>query len=122
MIRREESDSTLSVLKKSFPGFDKLKITDRAQTALSTPITFILMNKHGNAIRFGPYDVTKNSDVQIIKVDGRDPIFSGYPSVTTLAFVYREKNLTPIARKFIDFATSMKASLPIIVTGGLPLN
>ncbi len=89
----ENGDSTLSVLIKSFPGFDKFKITDRAETAFSTPETFSLMNKYENAIGFGPYDIAKNSEAQIIKVDGRDPTFSGYPSVTTLGFVYQEKSL-----------------------------
>ncbi len=122
VIRRENGDSTLSVLIKSFPGFDKLKITDHAETTFSTPETFSLMNKYENAIGFGPYDIAKNSEVRIIKVDGRDPTFSGYPSVTTLGFVYQEKNLTPAAQTFIEFATSSTANLPIIVSGGIPIN
>lgn len=122
VIRREDGDSTLSVLTKSFPGFNKIKISDRATTAHSTPETFIMMNKQENAIGFGPYDVAKNSEVRIIKVDGRDPTFSGYPSVTTLGFVYQEKNLTPTAKKFLEFTASNAANLPIIVAGGIPLN
>jgi len=122
VIRREEGDSTLSVLTKSFPGFDKIQLIASALTAYSTPETFSLMHKQQNAIGFGPYDVAKNSEVQIIKVDGRDPTFSGYPSVTTLGLVYQEKNLTPTARKFLEFATSSASNLPIIVAGGIPLN
>jgi len=122
VVRREDGDSTLSQLTKSFPGFDKIKITDRALTAHKTPEMFSLMQQQENAIGFGPYDVAKNSEVQIIKVDGRDPTFSGYPSVTTLAFVYQEKNLTPTARKFLEFSSSNAANLPIIVAGGIPIN
>lgn len=122
VIRREEGDSTLSVLRQSFPGFAVLKITDRALVAHKTPEVFSLMNHKNQAIGFGPYDVAKNSGVQIIKVDGRDPTFAGYPSVTTLSFVYQQKNLTPAANKFLQFASSPAANLPIIAAGGIPLN
>ncbi len=122
VIRREDGDSTLSVLIKSFPGFDKIKITDKALIAHTTPGTFGLMNKTDFSIGFGPYDVAKNSNMQIIKVDGRDPTFSGYPSVTTLGFVYQKKSLTSAAQKFLDYSTSSQANLPIIVAGGIPIN
>ena len=122
VIRREDGDSTLSVLTKSFPGFNKIKITETALIAHKTPEIFSLMKKQKNAIGFGPYDVAKNSDVQIIKIDGRDPTFTGYPSVTTLGFVFQEKNLTPPARKFLEFTTSTAANLPIIAAGGIPTN
>lgn len=122
VIRREDGDSTLSVLTKSFPGFDKISITDAALTANKTPELFAMMAKHDNAIGFGPYDVAKNAKVRIIKVNGREPTFPGYPSVTTLGFVYQEKNLTPTAKNFLAFALSTKANLPIIVAGGIPEN
>jgi hypothetical protein len=80
------------------------------------------MKKEDRAIGFGPYDVAKNSDVQILKIDGRDPTFSGYPSVTTLAFVFQEKNLTAAAKKFLSYVTSNSANLPIIAAGGIPIN
>jgi phosphate transport system substrate-binding protein len=121
VVRREAGDSTLSVLKKSFPGFDQVNITDTALLATSTPEIFKLMSDENHAIGFGPYDVAKNENVQVVSVDGRAPTFSGYPSVTTLAFVYQEKNLTSEAKRFIEFATSKAANLPIIVAGGIPL-
>lgn len=122
VIRREEGDSTLSVLQKSFPGFAQIKITDRALTAYKTPEIFSLMRQKNQAIGFGPYDVARNSAVRIIKVDGRDPSFAGYPSFTTLSLVFQQKNLTPAAKKFLQFAASPAASLPIIAGGGVPLN
>ncbi len=121
VIRREESDSTLAVLRASFPGFDQVKIADNAMLANSTPEIFSMINQKNHAIGFGPYDVAKNSPVRIIKVDGRAPTFSDYPSVTILAFVYQKKKLTPIATKFLEFATSKEANLAIIVAGGIPI-
>jgi len=122
VIRREEGDSTLTVLLKSFPGFDKITITDRAITVNKTPEVFQVMHQKKFAIAFGPYDVAKNSEERILKIDGRDPTFSGYPSVTTLGLVYKKERLTPTASKFLEFATSHEANLPIIVAGGIPLN
>ena len=121
VIRREDGDSTLKVLQKSFPGFGDIKISDSALLARNTPEIFRLMHEKNRAIGFGPYDVAKSADVRIIKVDGRDPTFSGYPSHTTLGFVYQEKALTDTAKKFLEFATSKNANLPIIVAGGIPL-
>lgn len=121
VIRREENDSTLAVLRASFPGFDQIKITDNAMLAKSTPEIFRMTNTEKHAIGFGPYDVAKNSPVRTIKVDGRAPTFSGYPSVTTLAFVFQQKKLTPIATKFLEFATSKEANLAIIVASGIPI-
>jgi phosphate transport system substrate-binding protein len=122
VVRREEGDSTLSVLRQSFPGFAQIEITAGALTATKTPEMFNLMTKENQAIGFGPYDLAENSPVRIVKVDGRGPTFSDYPSVTTLAFVYLEPGLTASARKFLDFATSTSANLPIIAAGGIPIN
>ena len=122
VIRREEGDSTLSVLRKSFPGFDQIKITDKALLIKKTPEVFQVMREKKFAIAFGPYDVAKNSDVQILKIDGRSPTFSGYPSMTTLGLVYKKEKLTPTAKQFLDFAISHEANLAIIVAGGIPLN
>lgn len=122
VVRREEGDSTLSVLRKSFPGFDRIKITPKAETATTTPMIFRLMTRENRAIGFGPYDEAKNSNLHIVKIDGRSPTFSGYPSVTTLGLVYQEQGLTAAAKKFIEFATSSAANLPIIAAGGIPAN
>ncbi len=119
VVRREDGDSTLKVLRKSIPGFDQVKITDNALMAKKTPELFAIMSAENHAIGFGPYDLAKNSGMQIVSIDGRAPSFPGYPSFTTLAFVYQKKNLTPAAKKFIDFATSSAANLPISVSGGV---
>lgn len=120
VVRREDGDSTLGVLRKSFPGFDRIEITANALLAKKTPELFALMSKENQAIGFGPYDVAKNSGMRIISIDGRAPTFPGYPSLTTLALVYKDQNLTPAAKKFLDFATSKAAALPISVANGIP--
>jgi phosphate transport system substrate-binding protein len=122
VIRREDGDSTLSQLRESFPGFANLTITESAEIATKTPEMFALMQNQKSAIGFGPYDVAKNSVMRIIKVDGRDPMFSGYPSLTTLAFVYQEERLNENVRRFLEFALSAEANLPILAAGGIPTN
>lgn len=122
VFRREESDSTMTELRKSFPGFAKLTITDNAEIATKAPELLSRMQHQKSAIGFGPYDVAKNSGMKIIKVDGRDPMFAGYPSLTTLAFVYREERLSENARRFLEFALSAEANLPILAAGGVPTN
>ena len=55
MVRREEADSTLLVLRQSMPGWDKLVITGRSKMALTTQESIETVRKVRGAIGTGPY-------------------------------------------------------------------
>ena len=121
VVRREDGDSSLSRLQKSFPGFKDIKITKKSKTTLSTPETIDTLESKKGSIGFGPYDVAKNSDVRILSIDGISPTDPSYPSVTTLGFVYKDGRISGAAKSFLEYATSPAAHATIIAAGGVSL-
>ena len=120
VVRREEDDSSLQVLRDSFPGFKAVTITEKSKTAYSTPEIFEIVEKKEGAIGFGPYDVAKTTNVGILDIDGKDPLDEGYPSFATLALIYKEANYAGDIKNFIEFATSESAWEAIKQAGGIP--
>lgn len=118
VVRREDGDSSLKVLKKSFPGFKDLNITKKSKTALKTPEMVSLITQKAGTIGFGPLDVAMASGLNILNVDGREPSSSLYPAVGIMGLIYKEENYTGTVKKFIDFATSGAASAAIVEAGG----
>jgi phosphate transport system substrate-binding protein len=120
VVRREDGDSSLKVLRKSFPGFKDLTLTTKSKTAFSTPEAFFVVEEKANTIGFGPYDVAKGADVQVVSIDGKRPTASGYPSFGHLALIYKEEVVNGNIKKFVDFATSPAAHEAIKKVGGVP--
>ncbi len=121
VVRREDTDSSLEVLRKSFPGFKDLVLTGKATLAEKTPLMFEIVETQPAAIGFGPHDVAKNAKVRMLAIDGRLPTFPGYPSVNILALIYKDGKLSGNAKAFVDFATSPAAAPIIAAAGGVPL-
>jgi phosphate transport system substrate-binding protein len=122
VVRREDGDSSLEVLTKTFPGFKDIVITEKSKTALKTAENFTIVESKSGTIGFGPYDIAKDSGVTIVQIDGKSPTDPGYPSFTTLALVYKEENRTGALGEFIAFATSSSARPAIEAANGIPVN
>jgi phosphate transport system substrate-binding protein len=120
VVRREDGDSSLGELQASFPGFKNITMTDKSKTAFSTPENFTVLEETSDTIGFGPYDVAKDANVRILKIDGKDPTDAGYPTSVTLALVYKEKNKTGNIKRFIDFLKSTSAQDAVQRSGGIP--
>ena len=121
VVRREDGDSSLSQLKKSFPGFKDLVITEKSKTVFSTPDVVKILESKKGTIGFGPYDVVSNRNVKVLKINGLLPTAPNYPSVTTLGFVFNDKAISDLARGFMMFATSADAQAAITTAGGVSL-
>jgi len=121
VVRRQEGDSSLSVLLKSFPGFKDITITPASKTTYSDPDTVELMTMTQDAIAFGAYSDIINQPLKALSVDGVSPADSAYPYYAPLALVFKEKNRKGGVEKFIDFASSPAASDVIRKSGGLPV-
>lgn len=120
VIRREDGDSSLEVLLKSFPGFADITLLQKAKTTYSDPSTCELAEKKANTIAFGTYANARNHNVKILSVEGKEPTGSDYPYVGTLALIYKEKNKVGNIKKFVDFATSSAAHDAIKGAGAVP--
>lgn len=121
VIMREEKDSSLGVLRKSFPGFKEVIVTGKAVLVDKTPEMFEAVMQQRSAIGFGPNDVAVNSGVRVLSIDGRKPTFPDYPSINTVAFVYKKKSLPGDAQSFLAFATSPTVAPLIRAAGGVPM-
>jgi len=119
VVRREDGDSSLKVLRKSFPGFKDLTITKKSKTALKTPKMIELISKKTGTIGFGPMDVAKAHNLTVVNIDGKSPLDPDYPSLGTMGLIFKKENNSGAIKQFIDFATSPAAHDAITSAGGI---
>lgn len=121
VVRREEGDSSLENLVKTFPGFSGITITEQSKTAIKTGEMVGLVNEKADAVGFGPLDVALENGLKALKIDGKGPTDAGYPSFNTVGLVFKEANKQGNVKKFIEFATSPAALEAVTAAGGLGL-
>ncbi|MFB3885958.1 MAG: PstS family phosphate ABC transporter substrate-binding protein [Thermodesulfobacteriota bacterium] len=120
VVRREEGDSSLDVLLKSFPGFKDITITTKSKMALNDQEAFEAVLRKEGSIGFGSFDNAKSIDAITLTIDGKAPSDAAYPYFGTLALIFKEKNKTGGIAKFADFVKSKAAQQVIKEAGGLP--
>ena len=120
VVRREEGDSSLEVLLKSFPGFKDITITSKSKMALNDQEALEAVQRKEGSVGFGSFDNTKNTEVITLTIDGKAPTDAAYPYCGTLALIFKEKNKAGHIAKFADFVTSKAAHAIIKEVGGLP--
>lgn len=120
VVTREETDSTLAVLRGSMPGWKDLILTSRSKTATTTQDAVDTVKRVSGAIGFGPYSRGLEDGAIVLKIDGHHPLDAGYPSFVTLSLIYKEGRLDDVARRFLDFVRTAKARKVLIDGGGVP--
>jgi phosphate transport system substrate-binding protein len=120
VIRRENGDSSLGVLLKSFPGFADIALTPKSKTTLSDPKTCELTQAKADTIAFGTYANARNYNVDILSISGKSSTNADYAYVGMLALIFKEKNKTGNIAKFLEFATSEAAHAAIKEAGAMP--
>jgi phosphate transport system substrate-binding protein len=121
VVRREEADSTLNVLRAGMPGWKDLTITSKSKLAMTTQEAIESVKQVEGAIGFAPFSRLLNQGAVVLKVDGRHPTDRGYPSAVVLSILYKPTTLTPDARAFMKFARSAKAHSVYRTMGGVPI-
>jgi phosphate transport system substrate-binding protein len=121
VVRREERDSTLKVLRATMAGWHDLALTERSRLARTSQEVAEIVSETPGAIGFGPYSRLLESNLIVPKIDGRDPMDGSYPSSVTLSFVHRADTVTQPAHAFALFLFSPQAQNYIRVFGGSPL-
>lgn len=120
VVRREEADSTLQVLRATMPAWKDLVITERSKTAVTTQEAFGAVSQFEGAIGFGPYSTAIESQFRVLKVDGKHPTSADYPSFTTIRLIFKRDHVTDEIESFINFATSAEAARIFASYGGVP--
>jgi phosphate transport system substrate-binding protein len=121
VVRREDVDSTLQVLRQSMPGWKNLTITDKSKTAVTTQDCIDTVKEVPGAIGFGPFTKALEMELAVLKIDGHHPTDRDYPSAVTLTFVHKDSTLTPDAKQFISYAKTGKAKTVLTSMGGVPV-
>lgn len=121
VVRREDKDSSLDNLKKTFPGFKDMVFTETATLAEKTFIMVAQIVNRPDSIGFGPLDVAIANNLKPLSINGRKPTDADYPYFGTIGLVYKTANLDAINKKFIDFAASEAVNDVIIKAGGRPI-
>ena len=121
VVRREDQDSTLLVLRQSMPGWKDLAITEKSKTALTTQECMNTVKDVEGAIGFGPFTRALESELVVLKIDGRYPTDRDYPSAVTVALVHKAATLTPDAKLFMGYAKDGKAQSILSKMGGVPV-
>jgi phosphate transport system substrate-binding protein len=121
VVRREDGDSTLQVLRRSMPGWAALEFTARSKMAVTTQDAVSTVRSVEGAIGFGPQSEALSDDTMVLAIDGRAPSDPGYPSAVELALVYRESNGGADIHQFVDFAFSDTARKILVSHGAIPV-
>lgn len=121
VVRREDQDSTLLVLRQSMPGWKDLVITEKSKTAVTTQDGIDTVKEVAGAIGFGPFTRALEMELAVLKIDGRHPTDRDYPSAVTLSFVHKQSTVTPDARQFIGYARAAKARTVLTQMGAVPI-
>lgn len=109
VVRREDADSTLTVLRSSMPGWKDLAFTDKSKMAMTTQEAIATVREVPGAIGFGPYSKDLENGLTVLHIDGHHPVDDRYPSSATLALIYSKDTVTPEAKTFVEFCETRKA-------------
>ena len=121
LVRREQADSTLAVLRSTMPGWKDLKFTHRSKLATTTQEAVETVKAVEGAIGFGPYSRTLEATATVLRINGKHPLDDDYPSAVVLALLYKQGGLTPEAKAFVQFMRSEKARQLMVSQGGVPI-
>lgn len=120
VVRRGDGDSSLKVLRNTFPGFKDVVITKRSKETLTTQENVETVELKAGTIGFGPYADALSANVRILAVGGVSATDAGYPSTGVLALIFKEPSNTGDVAKFLAFASSAAAHEAITSANGLP--
>jgi len=119
VIRREDIDSTLVVLRNTMPGWKTLTITERSKMALTTQDSIETARKVPGAIGFAPYSKDFKNGLSVLKIGGVHPLHADYPSKNVLALIHMERTVTAPAADFLKFSLGETARAIILDHGGV---
>jgi phosphate transport system substrate-binding protein len=122
VVRREEEDSTLNVLRATMPGWKTLQLTQKAKTAVTTQDAVETVKTVEGAIGFGPRTKGLEQDTTVLRVDGRAPEDSSYPSAVTVGLIYKDATISPEAQAFVGYVSGTRSRPLIVSQGGVPVS
>jgi phosphate transport system substrate-binding protein len=121
VVRREDGDSTLGVLRETLPGWKSLKFKERSKLATTTQDSFNTVEMVEGAIGFGPYSRQLEKRFNVLRLDGLYPTAPEYPSTLTISLIHRDATVTKPALEFLDYIFTEEGQKVIHETGAHPI-
>ena len=122
VVRRQEDESTIIVLRETMPGWSDLKFTERSKLAMTAQESIQWVSEVDGAVGIGTYSRTLEPRLRILKIDGRYPSDADYPSEITIGFIHKEATITEPAKVFLAFMALPKAKALVTNMGGIPFS
>jgi phosphate transport system substrate-binding protein len=119
VIRREDGDSSLSVLRQ-LPEFKSIEITSQSKTATSTAENVDAVVQAEGAIGFGPYSAALAQQANVLKLGDKAALDAGYPVFVSLALIWKEEAKTAGIQKFLEFVKTPAAQTAIKAADAIP--
>ena len=120
VVRREDTDSSLTILRQSMPGWKDLKMTPRSKIAVTTQDAVETVRNVAGAIGFGPFSRVLESSVKVLKIDGVYPTDAAYPSAVTVSYVWRSSAFPQHVKAFVNYAQTDKVKAMLSAHGAVP--
>jgi phosphate transport system substrate-binding protein len=120
VVLREETDSTLQVLRATLKEWSSLVPTDHSKIVVRTHGALDSVSQIEGAIGFGPYSKSMEGQVNFAAIDGQYPTDPEYPSFTTVRLVFKRDQLPDEIKDFIRFARSAEAARIYAAFGAVP--
>jgi phosphate transport system substrate-binding protein len=120
VVRREEADSTLTVLRQSMPGFKDLTITEKSKLAMTTQDAVNTVKEVEGSIGFGPFTRALEMELVVLRIAGKHPTDAGYPSAVVVSLVHKKSTVTPEAAQFLAYVRTARAKTLLTSMGGVP--
>ena len=121
VVRREDTDSTLTVLRNSMPGWANLQLTPKSKTAVTTQEAVETVRQVPGAIGFGPFSRLLEAELNVLTIDGAHPTSASYPSAVTISYVWGNDLIRENERAFVQFGRSERARNLLKALGALPV-
>jgi phosphate transport system substrate-binding protein len=129
LLNREPHDSSLLIIRKNFPIFKDLKFSEKAKILFHDYEMVNALNKYSTVIGWLTNSSMKEVKftVKAISVDGikatRENILAGkYKLISDYAFVYKERELSGLAKEFVGFVFSEKGRMILSNAGMVPVD
>ncbi len=128
VLLREDSDSSLRTLKDRYPGIRNLRFSKRGKVVYTDQDMVDMLQKYRNSVGFATLSALGAGSARVtpVAIDGVSPTTENiaaarYSVLLEYALVYRNGDLPPEAREFVDFVFSPAGRNELTAHGLIPI-
>jgi len=121
VVTRQAGEANLDVMKKVFPGWKDLAITERSKLVNTDQEMSAAVAENAGAIGFGPLNEGRDKKLTVLAIDGVAATDAAYPAQSEFALVFRKSKQTPGMKAFVDFLFSAEGQQIVRANAATPV-